>query len=52
MKQYMLVKDIDYDLIRAKVIVKEIREEAKKNGTIDMSLEEINEEIEMFKKGF
>ena len=37
--------DTNVDLIRAKTIAKELREDAKKNGTTDMSLEEINKEI-------
>lgn len=37
--------DTNVDLIRAKTIAKELREDAKKNGTADMSLKEINKEI-------
>ena len=37
--------DTNIDLKRAKIIARELREEAKINGTSDMSLDEINREI-------
>ncbi len=40
-----IVYDSNYDLSKAKTIAKELRAEAKTNGTSDMSLEEINREI-------
>ena len=40
-----IVYDTNADLTRAKMIAKELREEAKSNGTSNMSLEEINKEI-------